>query len=206
MRAWVIIVCIVLVMALSQAPERVASSQPIGADVFRLTIRQREILRWGTGPGTEVENPQVTAGGPGAPPTVMLDNQAGPLGGGITIKCEAPAGMYAVTFDYKSLTAAFSLRRIDLRLGCAEPFGQIRLRPNSEQRWLEFGENTRVTKAALTPATSDVTARPDNQGLMGRLRLSCESDYEGNLAYEYRFHNPEPPVVAGLVAAVCVSF
>ncbi|HEV8353582.1 MAG TPA: hypothetical protein VGR24_05230 [bacterium] len=178
------------------------------ADQPRLTLREREMLRWGTGPGTEVlDNVQVSpvAGG-GTLPTFKLDNQSGPMGGGVVFSCPSPAGTFGVNFAYRNVGSSDSPRMSDFQLTCLTRWNPLEMRANGLARRIEFQDNTELLRAVTVPLDPTFRIRLDNRPQRGGLEVVCESPFEGKIDYRYKYRDLDPVVVDGTIAVVCVQF
>jgi hypothetical protein len=178
------------------------------ADQPLLTLRERETLRWGTGLGTAVDaNVQIMpVGGGGAPLTFKLDNQTGPLGGGVQFTCPSTGGRYQVGFAYRNLTGSDPPRQIGLQLTCLPPFNPLEMRANGLARRVEFQDNTELLRAVTVPLDPTFRIRRDNRPQRGALEVVCESPFEGRIDYRYKYRDLDPPVVDGIITVVCIQF
>lgn len=193
----------VLLALFSSVP---ALSQGAPAETFRISVRERESGRWSTGANTQVENARVAPSQAGSLPEVKVDNAGGATpDGGFLFMCTGPRGTFQVAFDYRTLGAPATLRTAGLELTCLPPLGQIRL-PVHQQRLIDLGDNTEVTKAEVVPAGGGNTARPENRGRRGGLLFACEGPFEGSIRYQYRIPDLPPPTMTGVVLAVCYEF
>lgn len=185
-----------------------ASFATAPAEPVPLAFRERETLRWATGPGTEVAGDvRVMPVGGGAPLTFKLDNQSpGPMGGGILLTCASTGGSYQVSFGYKGLSGSDPPIQTGLRLTCLPPFNLLQMRANGLAQRVEYQEGTQVTRAVPVPLEPTFRVRLDNLTTRGRIEAVCESPFEGRIDYNYRYRDHESATVTGGMLVVCYQF